>query len=398
VFDPLDPEHRPDPHPLYHRMRSEAPVHRGTEPSTGRGIWFLTRYAHVQRALHHPALRREFDRLPAALAAPHRAARDRTREGMGLGRHVLNLDPPDHTRLRRLITPAFGARTSAALAPRIRRVTADLLDPVDGEVDLVEALAMPLPVIVIAELLGIPGDDRTRFRRWVDGIFRSADEPTRHRSATELVSYLEGWIARRRHRPADDLLSRLASAEQQGDRLSHTELLSTVFLLLVAGHETTVNLIGNGVLELLRHPGELARLRRRPGLVASAVEEILRFNGPVKASTLRFAFDDVDFDGVMVPRGEAVMPLLLAANRDPAVFPEPDRFDITRDPNRHLGFGHGIHFCLGAQLARLEGRIAIDALVRRFPTLALATDPGQLDWLPGHPLHGVRRLPVLARR
>jgi cytochrome P450 len=394
-FDPWDPAHRPDPHPLYHRMREQAPVFRATGPQTGRGLWFLTRYGDVQRALRDPDLGRDFERLPEELAAQHRLVQGELLAT--LDRHVLNLDPPDHTRLRRLMTPAFGARTVAALEPRIKQITAELLDAMaatGGEVDLIEALALPLPVTVIAELLGIPIDDRTQFRGWVDIILRGTDADQIRRSGTEFAGYLNERIERRRRDPGEDLLSQLIEVEEGGDRLSPVELLSCAFLLLIAGHETTVNLIGNGTLELMRHPDQLARLRARPDLVASAVEEILRFNGPVEHSRHLFALADVDFGGTVIPRGEIVVPVLLAANRDPAVFPEPDVFDIARSPNRHLAFGHGIHFCLGAPLARLEGRIALDALLRRCGGLTLAVDPAALEWTPDLFLRGVRRLPV----
>jgi cytochrome P450 len=394
-FDPWDPAHRPNPHPLYHSMRAQAPVFRSTGPQTGRGFWFLTRYVDVQRAVRDRDLGRDFERLPERLAAPHRQAQGDVLAT--LDRHVLNLDPPDHTRLRRLMTPAFGARTVAALEPRIKEITDELVDAMaitGGEIDLIEGLALPLPVTVIAELLGIPIDDRVQFRGWVDVVLRGTDRDQVRRSGEEFAGYLTERIERRRSEPGEDLLSQLIEVEQEGDRLSPVELLSCAFLLLIAGHETTVNLIGNGTLELLRHPDQLARLQARPDLIGSAIEEIVRFNGPVEHSRHLFALADVEFDGTVVPQGEIVIPLLLAANRDPAVFPAPDVFDIARNPNRHLGFGHGIHFCLGAPLARLEGRIALEALVQRFPGLTLAVDPAELEWSPNLMLRGVRRLPV----
>jgi cytochrome P450 len=398
LFNPTDPAHLPDPHPLLHRMREQAPVYRFVGPVTGRDFWYLTRYADVQRALRDPDVGRELDRLPEDLAAVHRQWEQTSLEVVR--RHVLNLDPPDHTRLRRLMTPAFGARTIAALEPRIREITTGLVDVAEaagGEFDLIEEVALPLPILVIAELLGIPIDDRAQFRSWTDDVLRSRDPEQVTRSGMEFIAYVNERIEERRVGPGADLLSQLIQAEESGDRLSRTELLSSVFLLLLAGHETTVNLIGNGMLELLRHPDQLARLRAEPDLVESAVEEVLRFNGPVGHSRPLFAMADVTFDGVVIPRGDIVVPMLLAANRDPAVFGQPDMFDIARSPNRHLGFGHGIHFCLGAPLARLEGRIAIDALVRHFPDLALAIDPATLEWTPDLFLRGVRRLPLLTR-
>ena len=385
-LNPTDSTHRPDPHPLYHRLREHAPVYRFIGPATGRTFWFLTRYADVQQALTHRDLSREADRLRSELAGSAMEM---------INRHLLNLDPPDHTRLRRLMTPAFGARTIAGLRPRVQQITAGLLDAMaaaGGEVDLIDTVALPLPVTVIAELIGVPIDDRAQFRTWVDELLRGEPEVVR-RAAGQFVPYLTGQIEHRRASPGEDLLSQLIQVEEAGDRMSHVELLSSVFLLLIAGHETTVNLIGNGVLELLRHPDQLALLRARPELVDSAVEEILRYNGPVEWAFPRYALAEVAFGDTVVARDDILLPVLHAANRDPAAFPEPDTFDITRDPNRHLAFGHGIHFCLGAPLARLEGRIAVGALVRRFPDLSLAVDPAQLEWNPGS-LRGVRRLPV----
>ena len=244
---------------------------------------------------------------------------------------------------------------------------------------------------MIAELLGVPVADRGRFRGWVDDLLRG-DRRRRQRAGAEFTGFLLRQIRLRRRAPGDDLLSQLVTAHHEGERLDHTELLSTAFLLLVAGHETTVNLIGNGVLERLRHPDQVARLRAQPALIDPGVEEMLRYASPVEATTLRYAAAEVEICGTVIPPGEAVVPVLAAANRDPAVFPDPDRFDLARTPNRHLGFGHGSHFCLGAALARLEAKIAIDALLTRFPRLALATT--SLEWAGGFPLRGLRRLPV----
>jgi cytochrome P450 len=397
-FDPTSPEHRPDPYPLLHRMREQAPVYRHVNPASGRAFWYLTRYADVQRALRDPDIGRQLDRLPDELAALHR--RWEFDPLAMVRRNVFNLDPPDHTRLRRLMAPAFGARTVAAIEQRIRRVVDELLDGMaaaEGEVDVITALALPLPVLVVAELVGFPIDDRARLRWWSDEMLRSRNAVRVRRAGMEFIDYVGEKIDERRARPGEDLLSQLIRAET-GDRISHAELVSSVFQLLLAGDETTVNLIGNAVLELLRHRTQLVRLRTRPELIDSAVEETMRFNGPVGHARLLYALADVELGGCAIPCGDTLVPVLLAANRDPAVFPEPDVFDIGRSPNRHLGFGHGIHFCLGAALARLQARAAIGALVRRFPDLALAVDPAELEWTPDLFLHGVRRLPVLVRR
>ncbi|MBT2226704.1 cytochrome P450 [Nonomuraea sp. NEAU-A123] len=391
-FDPTGSAHRRDPHPLFHRMRERAPVYRQASPAAGHASWYLTRYADVQRALHDPGLGRQLDRLPDELAAVHR--RWENDPLAMVRRNMFNLDPPDHTRLRRLMAPAFGPRTVAALERRVHQVVGELVDGVaaagDG-VDLIEALALPLPILIVAELVGFPIDDRARLRGWSDDMLRSRDAALVRRAGIGFVAYVNEKLDERRAQPGEDLLSQLVRSTE----ISHAELVSSVFQLLLAGDETTVNLIGNGVLELLRHPDQLQRLRARPRLIDSAVEEVLRFNGPVGHSRPLYALTDLDIGETVIPRGDIVVPVLLAANRDPAVFHQPDVFDIGRTPNRHLGFGHGIHFCLGAALARLQARAAIGALVRRFPGLALAVDPAGLEWTPDLFLHGVRRLPLL---
>jgi cytochrome P450 len=396
-FDPTDARHRADPHPLLRRMRECAPVYRhGT--GSGPATWYLTGYSVVRHALQDVQIGREVDRLPAHLASRAR--------GSGVDplamvrRNVFNLDPPDHTRLRRLLSPAFGNRTVAAVEHRVRGVVDALIDEMahlSGPVDVIDALALPLPAVVVADLVGFPIDDRRRLRTWSDDMLRSQDADVVRRAGTGFVAYLEAKIDERRVRPGEDLLTRLIRAEADG-ALNHAELVSSVFQLLLAGDETTVNLVGNAVLELLRHPDQLALLRARPELIDSAVEEVMRFNGPVGHSRPLYALADVPIGGTVIPRGDVVVPVLLAANRDPAVFAEPDVFDITRHPNRHLGFGHGIHFCLGAALARLQTRIAVGTLVHRFPDLALAVDPADLQWSPTLFLHGVRQLPVLLDR
>jgi cytochrome P450 len=366
-------------------------------PASGITSWYLTRYADVQRALRDPDLGRQLDRLPDEIADRYR--RWEFDPLAMVRRNVFNLDPPDHTRLRRLITPAFGARTVAAVERRVRQVVGELVDamPAAGEVDVIAELALPLPVVVVAELVGFPIDDRARLRAWSDEMLRSRDPARVRRAGAEFVAYVTGKVDERRAHPGDDLLSRLIRAQEADGAISPAELVATVFQLLLAGDETTVNLIGNAVLELLQHPDQLARLRARPELIDSAVEEAIRFNGPVGHSRPLYALSDVEIGGVVIPRGDTVVPVLLAANRDPAVFARPDDFDIGRDPNRHLGFGHGIHFCLGAALARWQARAAIGAFVRRYPEMALAVDPAELEWTPDLFLRGVRRLPVLVR-
>jgi cytochrome P450 len=389
-FNPMDPEFIADPYPTYHRMRAADPVHQSP-----MGFWVLTRYDDVVAALRDPRLAKEA--IPAYVAS---------RFGItivGAGLSMLDRDPPDHTRLRGLVSKAFTPRVVEALRPHIQRIVDGLLDRVRdaGKMDLVEDFAYPLPVIVICEMLGVPLEDRERFKTWgldiargLDAIWLPPESDVVKRSAAsrhELAEYFRDLIARRRAAPRADLLSGLIAAEEAGDKLSEDELLSTCILLLVAGHETTVNLIGNGTLALLRNPDQLERLRRQPELIGSAVEELLRYDGPVQR-TARIPSEDVVIGGRTIPKGEMVMPFMGAADRDPAQFPDPDRLDIARGDNRHIAFGWGIHFCIGAPLARVEGQIAIGTLVQQLPELALATD--RPEFRQSLTLRGLSTLPV----
>jgi cytochrome P450 len=320
----------------------------------------------------------------------------------GLGQSMLFQDPPDHTRLRTLVSKAFTPRVIEGMRGHIQQVVDGLLDTVAaaGRMDVVADLAYPLPVIVICEMVGVPAEDRDKLRDWSYAIARSLDaiavpneEIARRANQAQdaLTQYFARLIEERRRAPRADLLSALIAAEEAGDRLSTQELFATGILLFIAGHETTVNLIGNGTLALLKNPDQLQRLRAEPGLIAGAVEELLRYDSPVQR-TGRLLYEDVTIDGKTIPKGSIAVALLGAANRDPAHFPDPDRLDITRPDNRHLAFGWGIHFCLGAPLARLEGQIAFGTLLRRFPRLALGAD--QVEYRETSTLRGLRALPV----
>jgi cytochrome P450 len=389
-FNPMDPEFIADPYPIYHALRAEDPVHLSP-----LGFWVLTRYEDVVATLRDPRFAKEA--LAAFVAARFGVAMP------GVGLSMLDRDPPDHTRLRGLVSKAFTPRVVEGLRPHIQEIVDDLLDRVEGAgaMDLIEDFAYPLPVIVICEMLGVPVADRERFKGWgldiargLDAIWLPAESQVARQSMASrhaLTGYFRELIAERRAAPRADLLSALIAAEETGDRLSEEELLATCILLLVAGHETTVNLIGNGTLALLRHPAELRRLREDPGLVAGAVEELLRYDGPVQR-TARIPSEDVVIGGRAIGKGELVMPFIGAADRDPAQFREPDRLDITRADNRHIAFGWGIHFCLGAPLARLEGQIAFQTLFPRLPKLALATD--RPPYRQSLTLRGLSALPV----
>jgi len=301
-------------------------------------------------------------------------------------------------RLRRLVNKAFTARRVDGLRPRITAITGALLDGLAdrGEVDLLASFAFPLPITVICELVGVPQLDRAIFRGWVNDQISHPDVESRRAATAAISGYIAELIADKRRDPGEDLISGLIrTADEDGDRLSFDELRGTAWLLLVAGHETTVNLISNGVHALLTHPNQLAALRADMSLLGNAVEEILRYDGPLEIPTFRFTTEPTDIGGVVVPGGGQVVVISLAdAGRDPAKFPEPDRFDIRRSAHGHLGFGHGIHFCLGAGLARMEARVAIGSLLRRCPDLALDVHPAAIDWRRAMPVRGPRSLPV----
>lgn len=394
-YDIWGRETRANPQALYERMRQETPIYGGIGPQTGRTFWFFTRYTDCVAVLKDQRFGKEIAKhlTPEQIAA-NTFGDDSDFEA--INRHLLNLDPPDHTRLRALVHKGFTPHIIENLRPRIQQIADDLLDTVqdEQEFDLLARFAFPLPITVIAELLGVPAADQDKFRAWTKALIFGLSEDEARVSVLEFTMYMHEMIDDRYANPRDDLISALVAAEESGDKLDRMELLSMIFLLLVAGHETTVNLIGNGTLALLQNPDQLRLLRENPALVKSAVEEMLRYNGPVEAPTMRWAFEDVEIGGVVIPQGDIVMPSLLAANRDPEVFENPNTFDITRDPNRHIAFGSGIHYCLGAPLARLEGAIAFNALLPRLPNLALNTDVAQLEWNDSLLLHGMKALPV----
>lgn len=385
-----------DPQGLFARLRSSAPV---TPVITPEGVqaWLVTRYEDVRAALADPRLAKDW----VTHMTPEDFDINVDPVQAYLDQHMLNLDPPDHTRLRRLVVKAFTPRRVAALRPRILDIAGELLDAMangPAETDLIEVFAFPLSVTVICELIGIPVGDRKSFREWSETLLSSQGTRVESRAAAvAMYEYFTHLVAERRRSPVDDLLSALITARDSGDSLSEHELLSMMFLLLVAGHETMLNLIAGGVLVLLTRPAELERLRENPALLPSAVEELLRYANPLNHATERFTLEPVTIGDVVIPAKEWVMLATSSANRDPSRFTDADRLDVARDASGHVGFGHGIHYCLGAPLARLEGEIAFGALLSRFPGLTLAVPEPTLRWRPSSLIHGLESLPVRLR-
>lgn len=398
AYDLLAKENLAYPQAVLAQMREAAPVYRLPFREQSDYPWLLTRYDDAVWLHRDERFTKDVLKRPGTDTS---SDDPQIMAAYSINRHLLTVDPPDHTRLRQLVHKAFTPRIIRQMEGRIEEIAAELLDAAQarGHMDLMQDYAIPLPITVICELLGVPYEDRMRFRHWTNdiiiGALQNSQSDAIGTAVLEFVMYFHQLFDQRRATPGDDLLSALVQAEESGDRLDQQELISMVFLLLVAGHETTVNLIGNGVLALLQHPDQLKLLRAQPALIGSAVEEMVRFNGPVGTSSLRYALEDIELHGTRIEAGDMVLASYLAANRDPEVFPDPDVFDITRDPNPHLGFGFGIHYCLGAPLARLEGSIAIQRLVERFPRLRLAVPEDQLEWMPVITLHGMRSMPVI---
>jgi cytochrome P450 len=385
-----------DPYSLYEQMRVEQPVQRVVMPGRPATAWLVTRYEDVRAGLADPRLHKSGTGLREAFARQLPPETEQVEFAEDLAHHMLNMDPPDHTRLRKLVTKAFTARRMAALRPRIEEITEGLLAdlPAGSEVDLLAAFAFPLPIVVICELLGVPDSDRDDFRVWSNVIVSSSGVEEMREAGLGLAGYLAALIERKRAEPGSDLLSALIEVSEEGDSLTLPELISMAFLLLVAGHETTVNLIGNGVLSLLRNPEQLAALRADPSLVPAAIEEFLRIEGPINLATLRYTAEPVEIGGVTIPAGELVFLSLMSANHDPDRFDAPDELDLNRATAGHMAFGHGIHYCLGAPLARLEAEVAFRALLAHYDKIELTTSREELVWRTSSLIHGVIELPV----
>lgn len=384
-------EFKANPFPFYAQLRSEAPVYQTTLPD-GRDVWLVTRYDDVVAVLKDDRFSK--DKI--------NARRPPWLPGMlkPLLRNMLDVDVPDHTRLRGLVQKVFTVRLIENLRERIQDLADELLNQTqaEGRMDLVRDYAITIPTTIIAEMLGVPTEDRHKFHRWSSTAISS----TASRwgmvfalpNVVAFLRYVRGLVKSRRANPKDDLVTALVQAEEAGDQLSEDELVAMIFLLLVAGHETTVNLIGNGMLTLLENLDQMSKLRDNPLLIKTSVEELLRYNGPLETATERYARTDTTVAGVIIPRGELVLAVLASANRDERQFKDADNLDLGREPNPHVAFGFGIHYCLGASLARLEGQIAIATLLRRIPNLKLSIPPDKLRWRRGLVLRGLESLPV----
>lgn len=390
-----------DPYPAYAWLREHAPVHRTTLPS-GVDAWLVTRYGDAKQALADARLSKNPVHHAGSAVAKGKTGIPGERNA-DLMTHLLNIDPPDHTRLRRLVSKAFTPRRVAEFAPRVQELTDRLIGDfaAKGSADLIHDFAFPLPIYAICDLLGVPAEDQDDFRDWAGMMIRHGGGPRGGvaRSVKKMRGYLAELIHRKRREPGDDLISGLIRAGDHGEHLTENEAAAMAFIILFAGFETTVNLIGNGTYALLRNPGQRTRLQDAlaagdTGLLATGVEELLRYDGPVELATWRYATEPLTVGGVAVATGDPVLVVLAAADRDPARFDDPDRLDLARSDNQHLGYGHGIHYCLGAPLARLEGRTALATLLTRLPDVRLAEDPSDLRWRGGLIMRGLRTLPV----
>lgn len=392
------PEVRANPYPFYHQLRSVEPVHWDEVA----GCWVLTGYADIVAVLREPrfskaqGLKRIFNRIPETEQATARPV-----FGM-FSKQMLFADAPYHTQLKGLVNKAFTPRVVEGMQAHIQEIVDELLAAVQpkGQMDIIHDFAFPLPVTVIAELLGLPREEHDKFKKWSDDFVavlgaghRAADLMEKARqSIIQYSDYVGALQAQHDRQPKDDLLGRLFTVEEEGQMLDYQELVANSLLLLVAGHETTTNLIGNGLLALLRHPDQMKKLQTDPSLITTAIDELLRYDNPVQI-LWRYASEDIEVGGKRIGQGQLINLIIGAANRDPAQFPDPDRLDLGRSQGRHAGFGFGIHFCLGSALARLEGQIAINTLLQRMPRLRLETEA--LDWQENPIFRGLKSLPVV---
>lgn len=375
-----------DPYPVYEKLRQSDPLFKVMFPDGTYG-WLVTTYVDAVDVLKDPRFIKDMTKVYGPESQSPFTS------------NMLFSDPPDHKRLRGLVQKAFTPQMINGMRDHIQSIADRLLDKAagTGHMKLIDDYAFPLPIIVISEILGVPLEDQDKFRIWSNSIIGASNqetEPEVYQHMQEFVEYLRVWFEKVRVNPGEDLISQLIAAEEAGDRLTEQELFGVVTLLIIAGHETTVNLIGNGVLALLEHPEQRRLLQEQPERIHGAIEEMLRYNGPVEFSTSRWAGEEMEFRGRQMQKGDLVIVALDSANRDEQQFSDPDVFDITRERSRHLAFGQGIHLCLGAPLARLEGEIAVNTLLRRFPHLQLQEGVEELEWRPGMIVRGVKEIPL----
>ena len=392
-------EFKADPFPIYARMREDDPICYHVGITGENPLWFVSRYEDVQTVLRD---HKRFVKNWRNTRTREESTKLQPESELAqlLDHHMLNADGADHARLRSLVNKVFTSKMINQQREQIQSIADRLIDDVaaHGEMDLIDDFAFPLPIVVIAQILGIPPEDRDRFRAWSNAFVTPTLSEAEWQEAavllTQFVAYLRQLFDERRRNPKDDLITGLLQAEEGGQRLSEQELFAMVILLITAGHETTVNLIGNAMRALFAHPEQMTKLRDDPSLIGNAVEEFLRYDGPVDRATMRFAAEDTELGGFTIRRGEPIVPLLISANRDPRAFDNPDDLDITRPPSKHLGFGFGVHYCVGAPLARMEGAIAINTLLRRLSNLRLAAEVSTLEWSIVPLFHGTFHLPV----
>jgi cytochrome P450 PksS len=395
--DLLSQEAKRDPVAFATHLRAQGPLLSLMTPLSTEAAWIVTNYDDVVEILKDPRFIKNIQKI----SHPEHAEESTPyiQQFLTWRRDMLTVDPPDHTRLRNLASKAFTPRMIEQLRPRVQQIADELLDAVQsqGKMDLIADFAFPLPITVISEMLGIPSADRLQFRKWSQLIVTSTAEPVsqaKFEALETFIHYIKEFLSEKRAHPGDDLTSSMIQAEERGDTLNEIELISTIFLLIVAGHETTVNLIGSGMLALLQHPDQIDLLRADLSLLPATIEELLRYTAPVGLSTPRWASEDISMHGQVIHKGQMVFASLMGANIDPQQFSEPAELDILRQEKQHLTFGKGIHFCLGAPLARLEGQVAIGALLQRLPNLQQACPIEELTWIQNPLLRGLTSLPV----
>ena len=396
-----DPSFHENPELIFQELRNTAPIQK-IILDDGFPVWLISKFNDATEVLRDPRFIKSPNSLRKSDNDPLKGKTKRASPTYVLRRfHMLASDPPDHTHLRGFAQKAFTPKLIAAMRPRIQQITNELIDKIQAnkKCDFIDDFAYQLPIIVIAELLGLPVEDREKLRNWSDVLIEvqvtEKNKQSIDESSEAFVNYLSNVFALRRRNPGEDLISAFLKLESADDHLTENELYATIFLLIIAGHETTVNLISNGMHSLLSHPIQLILLKTNPNLIHSAVEEMLRYNGPIINSTMRLAAEDIDINGIKIKKGEGVLVIFLSANQDETKFDDSLRFDITRKKNKHLAFGYGIHFCIGAPLARLECEIAIKTILERLPNIKLDPTADSLEWRASNIIRGLKKFPVV---